>query len=70
MERQGDEVHISTEEASGGTKPHIVRYVLFISLLLAIIGLSAVWITGANSGAQHTADSAVTNDAAKSDEVR
>jgi hypothetical protein len=32
---------------SGGTTPNIVRYVLAISLLLAILGLSAVWITGA-----------------------
>lgn len=70
MERQGDEVHISTEEASGGTRPHIVRYVLAISLLLAIVALSIVWITGATTGAQHAPDSAVANDAAKSDAVR
>ncbi len=47
MERQGDEIHITTDEARGGSTPHIVRYVLGISLLLAIAGLSAVWITGA-----------------------
>jgi len=47
MERQGDEVHLTEEEASGGTKPKIVRYVLGISLLLAIAALSAIWITGA-----------------------
>lgn len=43
----GDEIEISPEEASGGQKPHIVRYVLLSSLLLAIAGLSAVWIFGA-----------------------
>ena len=47
MKRDGDQVELNTEEASGGTTPHIVRYVLAISLLLAILGLSAVWITGA-----------------------
>lgn len=41
------EVHLNPEEASGGTQPHIVRYVLAISLFLAIVSLSAVWITGA-----------------------
>lgn len=47
MERIGDEVHVTTTEASGGSRPHIVRYVLFISLLLAIIALSLIWMTGA-----------------------
>jgi hypothetical protein len=47
MERQGEETHITTNEARGGSTPHIVRYVLIISLLLAIGALSAVWITGA-----------------------
>lgn len=52
MERQGDEVHVNTSEARGGSTPHIVRYVLVISLLLAIIALSVVWITGATNSAQ------------------
>jgi hypothetical protein len=47
MKRNGDEVELTTEEASGGTSPHIVRYILVISLTLAILALSAVWITGA-----------------------
>ncbi len=47
MERQGDEVHIETDEARGGSTPHIVRYVLVISLLLAIGAMSLIWITGA-----------------------
>ncbi len=47
MKRDGDKVELSTEEASGGTRPHIVRYILGISLFLVIVGLSAVWITGA-----------------------
>lgn len=45
--RDNDEVHISTEEARSGSTPHIVRYVLVISLFLAIAALSIIWITGA-----------------------
>ena len=47
MERNGDEVHLTEEEASGGEQPHIVRWVLGISLTLAVGLLSAVWIIGA-----------------------
>ncbi|QIK96924.1 hypothetical protein G7076_11265 [Sphingomonas sp. HDW15A] len=46
MERQGDELHVTAEEASGGTQPHIVRYILGISLLLVTALLSLVWIIG------------------------
>ena len=48
MERQGEEVHITTDEARGGSTPHIVRYVLGISLVLAIAALSFIWIFGAS----------------------
>lgn len=47
MERHGDEVHLTEREASGGVQPHIVRWVLGISLLLAVALLSAIWIIGA-----------------------
>ena len=46
MERQGDELHVSEEEASGGVQPHIVRYVLGVSLLLVVVLMSAIWILG------------------------
>ena len=46
MDRQGDEVHVSEEEASGGIQPHIVRYVLGASLLLIVLLMSAIWILG------------------------
>lgn len=46
MERQGDEVHVSQEEASGGVKRGIVRYVLLVSLLLVVLLMSAIWIIG------------------------
>lgn len=64
MERHGEEVHIETEEARGGSTPHIVRYVLVISLVLAIGAMSLIWITGAMSSPQGSRNSNVTNQAA------
>ena len=49
MERQGDEVHVTETEASGGAQPHIVRYVLGISLLLVVALMSLVWIIGSTT---------------------
>ena len=46
MERYGDEVRLTETEASGGNSPHIIRYMLGISLALAIIILSLVWMSG------------------------
>ena len=47
MRKVGEEIHIPTSEARGGETPHVMRYVLLFSLLLAIVLLSIVWITGA-----------------------
>ena len=47
METRGEEVHVDMEEARAGSTPNVVRYVLLVSLTLAIIALSAIWITGA-----------------------
>jgi len=47
MHRIGDEIHISSDEASSGASPQGVRYVLAISLLLAIASMSLIWIIGA-----------------------
>lgn len=49
MERHGDEVHVNEEEASAGSQPHIVRYVLGVSLLLVVLLMSAIWIFGSIS---------------------
>jgi hypothetical protein len=54
MEQQGNEVHATETEASGGSKEGVVRWVLIIGTLLAIILLTVVWTTGAfmqNDGA-------------------
>lgn len=47
MEDRQGEVHISTDEVRSGATPHIVRWILGISLLAAIVLLSALWMTGA-----------------------
>ena len=63
MERHGDEVDVTTNEARGGSTPHIVRYVLIISLVLAAAAMTIVWVTGAataddpiESGAERTSE--------------
>lgn len=50
MYRIGKEVHIETDEARSGATLHVMRYVLAISLLLAIIAMSAAWIIPALNG--------------------
>lgn len=49
MQRFGDEVHLDDDEARGGSTPQIVRYVLLISLALAVLAMSTVWIVRALS---------------------
>jgi len=43
MER---EIHKNTEEARAGSTPHIVRYVLSISLVLALIVMAVLLLWG------------------------
>lgn len=47
MERHDDKVHLNQEEASGGSKEGVVRWVLVAGLLLAVVLLSIIWMTGA-----------------------
>ena len=47
MHTEGNEVHAEGDEARAGSTPNIVRWVLAISLLAAILLLSAIWIFGA-----------------------
>ena len=63
MERHGEEVHINTEDARSGETSNVVRYVLTIGLILAILALSAVWISGALTAPQGERTGAVTNQA-------
>ena len=47
MHKEGEEVHVSETEASGGSKQGVVRYVLLGGLVLAIVLLSVTWIVPA-----------------------
>jgi hypothetical protein len=47
MHKDGDHIDVTEEEASAGSKNNGVRYVLAISLFLAIAALSLMWMTGA-----------------------
>lgn len=47
MQRVDEKIRIDSNKARSGSTPHIVRYVLMISLILAVLALSAIWITRA-----------------------
>lgn len=49
MHKEGEEIHVTDTEASGGSKEGVVRWVLAGGLLLAIILLSITWIIPALS---------------------
>lgn len=70
MERRGSEVHLDQDEARSGSTPNIVRYVLVISTALAIIALSAIWITGALNSPEDTGGHADTTQAVQEENAR
>lgn len=47
MHKDGDEIHVTDTEASGGSKEGVVRWVLIIGTLLAVVILSLIWMGGA-----------------------
>jgi len=47
VHKEGDEIHVTDTEASGGSKEGVVRWVLAGGLLLAVILMSIVWIVPA-----------------------
>lgn len=52
MERQGDEVHLDTQEARGGKTGMGVRYVLMLTLALIIVAFTALWLMGSGAPGQ------------------
>ena len=50
MPTNGERIHADVDEARAGSTPNIVRWVLVISLLAAIVLLSAIWIFGEATG--------------------
>ena len=63
MERQGEEIHVTETEAKAGRRGNHVRNILVISLFLAIVIMSAMWITGALNAPQDHRQDAVSNQA-------
>lgn len=49
MAQSEPEIHVTTTEASAGSKTGMMRWVLLISLGLAIAAMTLIWITGALS---------------------
>ena len=47
--QENGETHIDAEDASGGSKEGVVRWVLGIGLLLAVVFMSLIWIIPALS---------------------
>lgn len=54
---------LTPDEARGATGLNVVRWVLLISLVLAILALSAIWITGAMTSAQPDHDGVISGQA-------
>ena len=69
MERHGNEVHITTEEARGGRTMKIMRFVLAISLLLAVVALALVW-AATKASAHHIERGAAIDQATRSIDSR
>lgn len=49
MDNEPNGIHAETDAARAGSTPHVVRWILGISLFAAIVALSAIWITGAGT---------------------
>jgi hypothetical protein len=52
MPTTGDEVHVDADRARAASTPNVVRWVLIISLVAAIVLLTAIWVIGAWSSDQ------------------
>ena len=61
MHTEGEEIHVSDTEASGGSKEGVVRWVLVAGRLLAIILLSLIWIIPAMTQGDVEEEASVSN---------
>ncbi|MGF7150917.1 hypothetical protein FHS96_004578 [Sphingomonas zeicaulis] len=43
-----EEIHVDKEEARAGSTPHVVRYILIISLTLVILAFIGITMWGGN----------------------
>lgn len=63
MQHENLRQHLTTQDARSGTGLNVVRWILLISLSLAILALSAIWITGAMTSEQADANSVISSQA-------
>jgi hypothetical protein len=63
MERQGDEIHLTQDEARAGSKTNTVRYILAISLALVIVAFAVIWLIGTHNAPQGSHDAPISNQA-------
>ena len=54
MQPDSERIHVDVDEARAASTPNVVRWVLAISLLAAIVLLTAIWLIGAWSSDQNT----------------
>lgn len=57
-------VHLDEEQASGGSKEGVVRWMLLGGMLLAIILLSITWIVPAMTKSEHAPDATTSSEIA------
>lgn len=51
MRSAKDKYVIATDDVRAGSEDHVVRYILGVSLPMAVVALSAIWITAALAAA-------------------
>lgn len=69
MANDRNEVHSETDAARAGSTPHIVRWILLISLFGAIVLLSIIWMTGAATQGSEEAEVNVATDSQSRDDI-
>lgn len=60
MHREGEEIHVSAEEAKSANRGRHVFVILIVSLLLACAAMTVAWVTGALVSTDGTRNPAVT----------
>ncbi|PKB19109.1 hypothetical protein B0I00_1337 [Novosphingobium kunmingense] len=56
MHREGEEIHVSAQEAKSGLRGNHVLTILIVSVLLAAAAMTIAWVTGALTSTDGTPD--------------
>ena len=51
MADDNEPIHVSTEDARGGSTPGVVRWMLGLGLTVVIVGMALIWLVGRGTGA-------------------